>query len=474
MCERLLSQIEVAGAGAGKTYSIANKILDRCKKKVSPKMIYAITYTNYAKFNIIERIKKQNNGDIPSDVIVETVHSFLLNEMIYPFSKYYFGYSYLKAVSVPISNKPALKGYQLNRLNDRGIIHNSQVFNKAKQMIVTGSRDTKRICTQKAIIMDYIVSSIDSLFIDEAQDLDKDALSLFGAIGKSLFVFMVGDPKQAIKYPGAFRDFCAKISLEKSGFMLLPKNIETRRVPVSHLKISNLFCPEDEKQYNINKIQGEIYYIYSLDETFSSLYKSYVNKKALIYTQMVTTDFATNNGCQYFSLEESVREKIIEGMDERFDKDAYIKAIEYQLLKFAAEKGSRVAIKFLTKYFRVELEKCEFARLDEDLKTESIDKKIKVESIDKVKGLESDYCMFIINNSLLEYLFEKRGEINKQTMYLYVALTRSKKDLIIVVDETDIKNKNRKDIDEGFKNIGIEYLNKDYIEKLCTDLLKID
>lgn len=283
-------------------------------------------------------------------------------------------------------------------------------------------------------------------------------------MGKSLFVYMVGDPKQAIKYPGAFRDFCAKTSIKGSEFILLPINIRTRRVPESHLKLSNLFCPEDEKQYNINKTQGTIYYIYSLDDTFLLLYNSYKNKKALIYTQQKTTDFITKNRIHHFSLEESVREKLIEVMDERFDKDAYIKAIECYLFKIAAEKGNIAAINFLKNSLKIEIESCEFARLAEDLKTEFSDRIIEVESIDKVKGLENDYCMFIINNSLLEYLFEKRGEINKQTMYLYVALTRSKKNLIIVVDETDIKNKNRKDIDEGFKNIGIEYFNKNYIE----------
>jgi superfamily I DNA/RNA helicase len=468
MCEKLLSQIELAGAGAGKTYSIASKILDRCNQKMSSKMIYAITYTNYAKANIIERIKEQNNGDIPSDIVVETVHSFLLNELIYPFSKYYFGYSFSKAVSISLSNKQALKGFQINRLNDRGIIHNSQVFNKAKQMVVAGKGTTKKICSQKAVIMDYMVSSIDSLFIDEAQDLDEDALNLFGTMGMSLFVYMVGDPKQAIKYPGAFRTFCDKISINGSNFILLPINTATRRVPESHLQISNLFCPENEKQYNMYKVQGMVCYIYSSDDLFLLLHKSYKNKKALIYTQKKSIDFTTNNGNRYFSLEESVREKLIEVMDERFDKDAYIKAIECQLLKIAAEKGSMKAINFLKNSFKVQIENCEFARMAEDLKIEANDKKIEVESIDKVKGLENDYCMFIINNSLLEYLFEKRMEVNKQSMYLYVALTRSKKDLILVVDETDIKNKCRKDIDEGFKKLGITYINEGYLKDMLT------
>ena len=43
MCKRLLSQIQIAGAGAGKTYSLAEKILVRHDKKDNDKKIYAIS-----------------------------------------------------------------------------------------------------------------------------------------------------------------------------------------------------------------------------------------------------------------------------------------------------------------------------------------------------------------------------------------------------------------------------------------------
>ena len=52
----LLCQIEIAGAGAGKTYSLAEKILIRYNKKENDKIIYAISFTNYAKKNIESRV----------------------------------------------------------------------------------------------------------------------------------------------------------------------------------------------------------------------------------------------------------------------------------------------------------------------------------------------------------------------------------------------------------------------------------
>ena len=54
-------------------------------------------------------------------------------------------------------------------------------------------------------------------------------------------------------------------------------------------------------------------------------------------------------------------------------------------------------------------------------------------------------------------------------MRLYVALTRSKSDLILVVDESSLKKKNRKQIDAEFEKLEIEYLNSGYLESLKAD-----
>ena len=187
MCEKLLSQIQIAGAGAGKTYTLAEKILVRHHKKDNDKIIYAISFTNYAKRNIEQRVAELNNGLMPSDICIETVHSFLLNEIIYPFSQYYFGKAFSKATSMKLPIEIKLQKYQLKRVTERGIIHNSQVFNKAKQMIVDGKGETKAKHRKKELIIEYLQASVDALFIDEAQDLDADALTLFGKLSESIY-----------------------------------------------------------------------------------------------------------------------------------------------------------------------------------------------------------------------------------------------------------------------------------------------
>ena len=60
-----------------------------------------------------------------------------------------------------------------------------------------------------------------------------------------------------------------------------------------------------------------------------------------------------------------------------------------------------------------------------------------VEPIHKIKGLESDTVYFVICNSLLEILLGAKNDYNKETNLLYVALTRTKRRLLLVVDDDE-------------------------------------
>ena len=71
MCEKLLSQVQIAGAGAGKTYSLAEKVLMWYDNKKDDKIIYVITFTNDAKCNIIQRVFELNNGQVPANICID-------------------------------------------------------------------------------------------------------------------------------------------------------------------------------------------------------------------------------------------------------------------------------------------------------------------------------------------------------------------------------------------------------------------
>lgn len=102
------------------------------------------------------------------------------------------------------------------------------------------------------------IASIDALFIDEAQDLDADALALFEKLSENIYAYIVGDPKQSIKYPKDFREFTERVKENRFVFYILPVNIITRRIPEFHLRTSNLFCPVDEQQTTISDVLQNI------------------------------------------------------------------------------------------------------------------------------------------------------------------------------------------------------------------------
>ena len=78
--------------------------------------------------------------------------------------------------------------------------------------------------------------------------------------------------------------------------------------------------------------------------------------------------------------------------------------------------------------------------------------KYNVYSIDKVKGLEAEDCIFIIDKSMSDYLLLEKTERNKELNYLYVALTRTKKNLILAINMKE----NREEIINKIEKLGIK------------------
>ena len=58
-----------------------------------------------------------------------------------------------------------------------------------------------------------------------------------------------------------------------------------------------------------------------------------------------------------------------------------------------------------------------------------------VRSIEIIKGLEASRCFFILISDLAPYLFRTKTDDNKMSHLLYVALTRSKDHLTILISQ---------------------------------------
>ena len=127
-------EIQIAGAGAGKTYSLAQRIVEKIKSGIVEGKVYALTFTNTAKDKIHQEVMKQN-GSVPENVIIETVHSFFLNEIIFPFSSYTIGEVYSKASIQYLGSNIKYKQKKIKDLKDNKIIHAEKVYSITKKII---------------------------------------------------------------------------------------------------------------------------------------------------------------------------------------------------------------------------------------------------------------------------------------------------------------------------------------------------
>ena len=76
-------KISIAGAGAGKTTTMADTIVNLQSEVDGHLNIFCITFTNNA-VACIERKLKEHYGELPDNIIVSTIHSFLYREFIKP------------------------------------------------------------------------------------------------------------------------------------------------------------------------------------------------------------------------------------------------------------------------------------------------------------------------------------------------------------------------------------------------------
>lgn len=76
--------VVISGPGAGKTHNMVNKVLSALNDLTANKYCCVITYTNAATEEIRERISKRI--DIPQNLFVGTIHSFLIKFIIEPYA----------------------------------------------------------------------------------------------------------------------------------------------------------------------------------------------------------------------------------------------------------------------------------------------------------------------------------------------------------------------------------------------------
>jgi hypothetical protein len=367
------------------------------------------------------------------------VHSFLLNEIVYPFSSFTLGDVYNDASIMMVPHDFKLKNWHLKRLKDKNVIHAESVYNISKQIVDETVSKHNTIAKRAKVkrLLAILENCIEKIFIDEVQDLDADALRFFEVLGSNeIDVHMIGDPKQAIKYSKALDTFVDKVSAKEYTTIIEINNL-TRRVPREILAISNGFCSENQQQKSLSEVVGELMYIESTDARYGELICSYIEAKQIVCIDKKTGRYSTSSKHKH-SFPREIEEMIRESKHKK-DKGLFVKAAFADFIDEAAEHGDRKAITKLIARHSLKLEKPHFAELYGLCSACAEDNaQFTVQSIDSVKGLEANTCVIILSPNLLKYL-TKDGLVadnyfNKEWKRVYVALTRAKQRLVLALD----------------------------------------
>ncbi|EOV8627165.1 UvrD-helicase domain-containing protein [Proteus mirabilis] len=449
--------IEIAGAGAGKTYGLARRIINSYNTN-SSKTIYALTYTNAAKENISKEIIKQYKN-IPDKIKVVTIHDFLINQIIIPYAHLVTEYHINSSSTQKLSDKIPYKQKTLKYLKGQNVIHIDEVYSFSRAIINPKGKN-KKIKKHIEIIYQLLESHISHIFIDECQDLDSNCLDFFYLLsGAKLEIYMIGDPKQSIKYPSDFNDFLSEHYLNKlrNNEKILINNI-SRRIPNKILKISNYFCPEGQEQSSIDDRLG----IINLLKIDHSTWINDLDENDMIILDRSNEFYSTSKGNDEISLPFELKEIIpLSSIRKNRDIKTFTYSFVEDILSMISELNENdkvvIARKLIAKYminkfiFCQENKNKNYAILLDFIESliNNKEKTSKVLSIDKSKGLESDNVYFILSNSTLNYIKDaisnktpKNKKHNKEWNKVYVALTRTKNKLTFVLDERLINENN--------------------------------
>lgn len=449
-------KILVAGAGAGKTHSMAEKVLKRYHEIDNKKIIYVVTYTNAAKDQIRDMIKKGNGGTIPKNIMVETIHSFLLQEVIFPFHHLIYEEKLTNVSTILLPANHAFKNSKLKELKSNNIIHVEEVTKAAKWILSKKSKDNKLIIEKRKTILSMLGRYLDAIFVDEAQDVDEH----FSEVLKKLHfndikILLVGDPKQDLKGQVSFRNLIRDFE----------QNVEyistNRRCPDAHISLSNNYVLKEERQVPYEKKSGNLQYMIEsqidqeINQDIISLAYDYVyiNKKNNRYYTN-TSDRAKAESNLTYEIQSIVMNTSIE--ERKVNQSTYILA---KSILANINHDNKDLIRYLSRSLNYSIDKTEFARLCSTfdlLRSTTINSGYQVRSIDKTKGLEGEKCLFILTNDLAPYFFKEKTERNKMLNYLYVALTRSTHILVILVTQ-EVEDKYGLDyIEHKLNELGFE------------------
>lgn len=435
-------KIEVAGAGAGKTSSMASRIL--ADEIPDGKVVFCVAFTNAAASNIKLRLQEKNIF-IPDNIKVSTIHSFLHAEIVQPYYHLLFGSRFSAISTINLPDNLKFKNAMLRELENDGLLHQTVIPQKAKWVVDKKSNDRALTKKRRTKVLEFFASYCNKIIVDEAQDIDKDMKSVLLALDRAgVEIELFGDPKQDIKGYGCFRELISCFSGN------VTYKHECYRCPEKHLLLSNRIADKNEQQLPDEDAREGTIDVHFESDLYSNV-QAFISDGdfGLTFISGKTARFDTHGDViNYRHLANLQRElESYFGRHESELSELSIKRLAYfeaSNMFTLADKGKApdLIIKGFISRYGASLTKKEYARVRKALTVSGKKERfgIAVKSIEAVKGLEADRCLFILTTDLAPYLFGEKSTDNKTRHLLYVALTRSRDNLsILVTKEVEAK-----------------------------------
>lgn len=445
-------KISVAGAGAGKTTTMADKIVADFRLIKPHQNIYCLAFTNNAVSRIKEKISEHYN-ELPKNIIVCTIHSFLYQEIIRPYYFLLYGKQYECVSSINLPTEAKFRNKKISELDDKGILHVTAIPQRAMWVVAKKYSDKKREKAIRGKILKLLPFYCGKIFIDEAQDIDDNILEVILSLESiGVPIELVGDPKQDLRGHGSFRRL---VTMRKTDTVYLSK---CYRCPQQHLKISNALIAKSERQES-EKAVGTVNVVFESETQVPQFLEE--NQFDLAYISERNERFETHSNEQVFKNFDTLVHEIEGVLADKMSstKEIAITSRAYCIARRMSEdiEAELDPSSVIRKHLGT-ISKQQYAKIITVLQgTNKRDTYIPVVStIEGIKGQEGDNCLFILTTDLAPYLFGDKTAENKTKNKLYVALTRSLNKLTIFITQ-EVENK-----------YGMEYIH-DYFSKLLSE-----
>ena len=164
-------EINIAGAGAGKTTKMSDKIILLRNQIDAEKKIFCVAFTNSA-VDCIRRKLCEHYVQIPENVIVSTIHSFLYREIIKPYYHLLYGKKYEKISIAELPQDAKYKNAKIKRLDDMNVLHQTVIPEHAKWVLCKKSKDIILINDEIRRFINFEFSNQYMLFLRNCDGLN--------------------------------------------------------------------------------------------------------------------------------------------------------------------------------------------------------------------------------------------------------------------------------------------------------------